>query len=179
MEKSTDGNGPKFNGSFETPWFCDYTDVSQEMQKLCNLTFKLRWSYNLVSSILTVDFADTTPDEIKPKIGTTVYVAGFLYPNLDNHWYFAHNIRFNDSVTFYWNDVEVNSDETQSNTSRFSLKKIATYESLVCSRVGIMIFNRKSQDKWNLVYRASSYQLAQSDCPLIDIPVPEAGEFIR
>lgn len=173
--ESFTGFNPKLGGSFETPWFCNYTDVSREMEKLCNLTFELRWSYNSISNVLNVDFLDTTSEQIKAKIGRTVFVAGFLYPNFDNLWYFAPNIHFNDSITFYWNDVDIENDQSWSNSSSFNLKRLASYESLVCSRVGIMIFNLKSEDKWNLVYRASSYQLAQADCPLNDLVVPEAG----
>lgn len=169
------GFTPKISGSFETPWFCNYTDVSQEMEKLCNLTFELKWNYNIISDVLSVEFTDLTPPEVKLSLGPTVFVAGLMYPSYDNLWYFAPNVAFNDSETFYWNDIATDSGLLSTNKSYFELKKLASYESLVCARVGIMIFNQKSADKWNLVYRASSYQLAQADCPLIDLLVPEAG----
>ena len=151
------------------------------MEKLCNLTFELKWTYNGLSSVLNVEFVDSTSPEARLSIGTTKYVAGLIYPHYDNLWYFTPSTRqFNDSATFFWSDVAESEGDLSvtSNLTHFNLKKLASYESLVCSRIGILIFNQRSVDKWTLVYRASSYQLSQFDCPLLDLQVPEAGIYI-
>lgn len=145
-------------------------------KRFCN--YELKWSYDRISSMLTLVFKDESAAN-----GLTKYYGGIIYPHLDNLWYFAPRVVAfnNDSGLFYWNDIEgemqPNTRMIFSNRTYFQLKQFIPYEIIMCARITIMIFDKNTNEKtnWKLVYRASSFEIGAFDCPLPKLIEPRPG----
>jgi hypothetical protein len=116
--------------------------------------------------------------------GRVRYLAGLLYPHLDNLWFFQPNVPSLEkdfgatpNRSFYWNEFDSNETHFVSlSENHYQVRQRFSIENLTCSRMGLLIVSENSQTKkWSLLFRISSYELGSSDCQLGELPEPIVG----